>query len=596
MSSENLATYAESMPISQVLQELRARGIHRTAPDQELRAELARAIFAENGMYLRRESGQGQQTESSPADTVREEGHHQAPGASAMPEPPPAESTRINGDFHPTGAVPRRFGHQSLPGGSVPGQRHPLGTSLPASFKRAYLGNADFNLRRGSSRENWAPIPEEPEAHLEDFRFNLDDLPGRGEGYITEEHYNRLPFVRARRESALPMGPPRAREGLDRAPQFNQPPPFYQAPQFDRAPGFAQPGRPRRVEAEGWPDHEDFDHRPENDSQRQRRLSAAFDSLRKLNIKFSGAPSEDPDEFIRSLREGRQILQITDDELLQCVPFLLAGVARSWYRTTGAHWRSFEEFERAWFGRFTSPDFQYALREEIRARTQHPRERVTDFLTNLRCLMERLEPPLSERDQIREALRNMLPSLTVHLSMALSMNPWATWLDLERLAANVERSMVNAKQYKPPPSADDSMLPSLAYKDSGRSYRPKPVRVNAVQEEETFDEMMLGLDDYVPDEELAHLRYRNSANTTPGGRPGADKLKPEGRCWRCGEVGHFMESCKNPRRVFCRDCGRYGVRRMNCPDCPTIREQVYCTRCGLIGPTTDECKCTNSEN
>ena len=156
--------------------------------------------------------------------------------------------------------------------------------------------------------------------------------------------------------------------------------------------------------------------------------------------------------------------------------------------------------------------------------------------------------------------------------------------------------MIHAKQYKPPPSVDESMLPGLAYRDSGRPYRTRPVRSSAVDEEEAFDEIMLGLDDGIPEEELAHLQYRNSANTTPGFRFRTERPKGEHLCWRCGEKGHRMENCTNPRRVFCRDCGKPGVRRMNCPDCPKIQERIFCTWCGLIGPTTEECKCANSEN
>lgn len=585
MSINNLASFTESMPISRVVRELRDRGLNTTAPDRELRAELTRALFAENGIYIPPGSGQQAEAASGPTATGNS-GRREVPVGGFLPGHPPAESTRLNGDFRSTGAIPRRTAHQSFeaPNGATQGRGHELGSSLPADFRNIRLGEASFNLRPGGPLGNRDSLHVEEEPQVGNFHFDhpgeFNFESGRGEGAAPGRYRERPHFAQGHRGNARPAGTNRARVG------------------FNEAPGY-RPGNQHLEEEEWLPDQEEFEARPENESQRQRRISTAFDSLRKLNIKFSGAPSEDPDEFIKSLQECRHILQVTDEELLQCIPFLLSGVARNWYRTSGAHWRSFREFEHAWLGRFTNPDFQYALREEIRARTQHPRERVTDFLTNLRCLLERLQPPMSERDQIREALRNMLPTLSIHMNMALGMNPWATWVDLERLAANVERSLIHAKQYKPPPSVDDSMLPGLAYRDSGRTYRPdrpRPVRVNAVEEEEILDDWLLGLDNYMPEEELAHLRYRNNANTTPGSRLGPEKPKSDGRCWRCGEKGHFMESCRNPRKVFCRDCGRPGVRRMNCPDCPTIREQTFCTRCGLIGPTTEECKCTSSEN
>ena len=121
MSVNNQASFAESMPISQVVQELRDRGLNTEAPDRELRADLAQAIFAENGIYLRREAAQGQATGSSPLDTVREVDQQQAPTGGSMPGRPPAESTRLNGDFRSTGAIPKRLGlNRSAPGGILP--------------------------------------------------------------------------------------------------------------------------------------------------------------------------------------------------------------------------------------------------------------------------------------------------------------------------------------------------------------------------------------------------------------------------------------------------------------------------------------------
>ena len=566
----------------QVVAELQRRGLNTAASDQQLRSELAHVIFQENNVPApAREIDQDQDEATGPLHTIRETGHHVTLGEN-IPHRPPAESTRLNGDFRSRGAVPRSSGYHSMvtPGGAVPRQSHQVRMPLANVQQNLHVGETDFHLPRGMARgdPDYFQEIEGPEVHEDNRSQGQEDLAAFG-GYFGAGLQNERQFFALGQRAAEPPVRPRPVQ-----------------PRFGPAPGPARLREPLFDEEEGFPNFDHRDPRLENDAQRQRRISTAFDSLRKLNIKFSGAPNEDPDEFIKSLKEGRQILRVTDEELLQCVPFLLSGVARNWYRTTGANWRDFRQFENAWFGRFTNPDFQYALKDEIRARTQHPKERVTDFLTNLKCLLERLQPPLQERDQIREALRNMLPSLSVPVNMAIGMNPWATWADLERLAANVERSIWNAKQYKPPPSMDESMLPGLAFKDGGRPYRPRPVRVNAMEEVEMIDELLLGLDDYVPEEELAHLQYRGNANTTPGTRSGPERPRTEGRCWRCGEKGHRMGDCRNPRRVFCRDCGKPGVRRMNCPDCPEIREQNFCTRCGLIGPTTEECKCARSEN
>ena len=248
--------------------------------------------------------------------------------------------------------------------------------------------------------------------------------------------------------------------------------------------------------------------------------------------------------------------------------------------------------------RFSDPDFQYTLYDEIRRRTQHQKERISDFLTNLRCMMDRLEPPIPEIKQIEIAVRNMIPQL----SIPLSTGHLASWVQLERAAARMERCIINAKQYRAPPSADESMLPSLAYHDSSRSqprpdrpYRSNPaIKVNAVlPENEGYlvpETETLGFEEYYSEEELANLRFRANANTSP--RLPHDRTRD--RCFKCGDEGHYSKECPNPRRIFCRECGRKGVRRMECPDCPKIKELIYCRKCGLVGETTESCKC--SEN
>ena len=154
MSADHLASFTESMPISRVVQELRSRGLNMVAPDQELRGELARAIFAENGVYVAPESSSGQREESSPMDTVRNVEHQPTPVRGSLPGQPPAESTRLNGDFRSAGAIPRQTAHQSLmePGVVVSGRVRHRGSSIPATISRACPGNLEPNYRAGGVR------------------------------------------------------------------------------------------------------------------------------------------------------------------------------------------------------------------------------------------------------------------------------------------------------------------------------------------------------------------------------------------------------------------------------------------------------------
>ena len=273
MSFVNFESFAESMPLSQVVQELRNRGLNTAAPDRELRAELARVIFRENNVpFAPLKPGLDQEV-FSPADTVKDLGPSQVQGGNSAPGRPPAESTRLNGDFRLTGAIPKRTEHQSFitAGDAAPRQSHQLGVSLPTSFRPVHLGISNFDLRPNMMQNNQAPFSARPEDYDEDLDSLIGDLPGPEERYVAGR--NRPQVARNRRLNAPRLRPVRA--------------PF----DFQQAPEFHRPGNLHFAGEERFPDQEDLEYVAENDSQRQRRLSTAFDSVRKLNIHFSGSPN-----------------------------------------------------------------------------------------------------------------------------------------------------------------------------------------------------------------------------------------------------------------------------------------------------------------
>ena len=152
------------------------------------------------------------------------------------------------------------------------------------------------------------------------------------------------------------------------------------------------------------------------------------------------------------------------------------------------------------------------------------------------------------------------------------------------------------------------MLPQLAYHDPNLisiKRKPRiapPVHVNNISEvdlmefrdidpeKNLLDEASENFDDY-----LFQVRSRPRANTTPRPQNQAEpnlnnvRNKANDRCYRCGEVGHYADTCVKPRRIFCRDCGTKGVRRTECQTCPPIKQVDFCKNCGLVGVTTEKC-------
>ena len=106
-------------------------------------------------------------------------------------------------------------------------------------------------------------------------------------------------------------------------------------------------------------------------------------------------------------------------------------------------------------------DFQFELRQEIHRRTQGERERVADYLTCMTSLFDRVIPGLFEWEEVSYAHRNLLPRLhlAVHRADVLE------FVHLEVLATAAEKNYRVDGSFRPPPPADRSLIPNLAYRD-----------------------------------------------------------------------------------------------------------------------------------
>ena len=276
-------------------------------------------------------------------------------------------------------------------------------------------------------------------------------------------------------------------------------------------------------------------------------------------------------------------------------------MALNWFRIHKYRWATFVDFVRAWRERFRDPDYQFNLYEEIRQRSQHPKERVADYLTAMKCLLDRVDPVWSEAKQLEIAVRNMVPWLQLRLPTV------TTWTQQEWLSVRLERTYLNTKNFKKPPKLEESMFPNLAYKEtpSKNPYRKTMANLTVEEQGSDLEDELLDPDD--PFEELALLRkkFKKSANfkvkpstsTDPSTPLSNLPVSPKARdcCFNCGENGHFLSNCNKPRRVFCRSCGKRGVYKTNCPTCSANYQ--YCLSCGLVGYNSTNCpECKPQEN
>ncbi|XP_029163431.1 uncharacterized protein LOC114934886 [Nylanderia fulva] len=286
-----------------------------------------------------------------------------------------------------------------------------------------------------------------------------------------------------------------------------------------------------------------------------RRTDSATDvyqMMRRWNLKFSGARGCDAEAFLLRIEEGRALFTATDADVFKCIPFFLNGTALYWYRNERGRWRTWKEFETSWRARFGSPDFQFALREDIQRRTQGEYESIADFLTCIRAMFERLSPPWSLEEQLNQAHRNMLPRLQI----VVQRRDFYDFASLESQATRVEQGYEAASRYRAPPPPEQMIFPDLAYRAPPKSSKKTPA-VAAI-----------GLTDNLPGKKRAERRARKEAaratkaqsnsarqnseaaasTSNVASSSHANSAKSSGKCWNCDKAGHIARECAEPRR------------------------------------------------
>lgn len=312
--------------------------------------------------------------------------------------------------------------------------------------------------------------------------------------------------------------------------------------------------------------------------------SEVWNTMRRWNLNFTGARGTDPEAFIRKIENGRAIIPMSDEDILRCLPFFFSGIADYWFQAKRESFRSWQEFKIVFRQRFTDPDYQFALREEINRRTQGENEPVADFITCMMGLFSRLVPAWSVKEQLDYTHRNMLPRLQV----AVHRDDFIELDGLELLARRVERSYAAAQYYRAPPLPENSLCPDLAYRPP-----PRPSRTAVVM---TANNIIAPGVQQRPREEYHRdsvPRTRPAApvqSPSPATRPRESRESErrredttrqrasgtqtkesistrDSKCWNCGAEGHLARGCLAPRRMHCYRCGRPDVTLKNCQSC-----------------------------
>ena len=211
----------------------------------------------------------------------------------------------------------------------------------------------------------------------------------------------------------------------------------------------------------------------------------------------------------------------------------------------------------------------------------------------MRAMFDKLNPRMTESEEISYAHRNLIP----RLHLAINRNDVDDYTHLEYLANVAQKSYRVARSYKPPPTPERSLLPDLAYKD------PRYKRTNKPNGTRTERMTFLGEDEEssLPEDLIDHVYLsmdKNTESRPPGNPRGTPRVpppvtkptvpttpepvppalpsaqstptrdyNPNFKCWNCHELGHGYTICKQPKTRFCFGCGKKGVIKPECPNC-----------------------------
>lgn len=258
-------------------------------------------------------------------------------------------------------------------------------------------------------------------------------------------------------------------------------------------------------------------------------------------------------DFLAQVDMFRQAEQMGEQQLLQKIPHLLIGSARTWYTLYRHRILTWNDFVVQIKQRFLSTDYNYLLYSEVQNRKQAKNEPIGTYIADMQSKFRAMSNPPDEHHRLYIVRNNML----FEHSMALATMNVASIEQLEMLVK--QRESARASQ--------------MAYRRQMNAFKPN---VNELEEasateveseSENIEDEACAMETNDKRKFRGHIE-RKAQNIAKGDFGKRQTHRSTVVCYNCKKNGHLFRECKEKvSRIFCFRCGKDDNLAPTCSNC-----------------------------